>query len=806
MSYFKVIEAEATTNFALNPAWRLDANYAAEAGTTVSQSATYSKYGAYSLRVQCNANDEGAEITLSALANAIHRVTMRIAGTLPAAWDWSLDDAAWTVPTLVEAIDATWDLYECNFTAAQANASVKLSVHQNGAGAGDFYIDGVQVEAKDGYYTTFCDGEQEGCEWIGPANASRSSRSAASLAGGRIRDLEDDYDLYIERMVSVGAGPISLSTDSYAVLPGGYVSSEKDGIREFVLAGKIWDTSLSSLHSGRQDLAKVLRPNVPGNQAITLRYTGSAAQKEIRAYYTDGLGGDIQAVKTQINAYENVNVRFVAVDPYWYEIGESAEILDDEDTIAIKAVMARLKSTGQWDNLGMTNPVDGAGPTLVIVYNPVDGRYYLGGEWTGWDSVVDSDYIVAYNPNTDAWEPLPAANNPNATVRAIAVAPNGDVYIGGDFTNVGDGDGDYVAYYDISGDVWASVEPDGVGDVYALAFDGSGNLYIGGDFTLWDGDGDQDRITMWDGAAYNAVGAGLNGAVYALAYNKVDDLMYIGGAFTADQAAGALVRVCSYNGTAFAQVNGATGISAGTVWTLGISSGGIVYIAGDFTNEGDSNGDYIVSWDGQAFSSLGPGLDGIVYGMTIAPNGDVWVAGVLTYRMKMWNGASWTYPDANPTAVNHWCITTGPQDPVVKSNYDVWIAPAISGNVDIAGITTITNTGTAESFPKITFEATLGGLVARLFSVRNETTGRVLNFSYLFVDGEKLTVDLSPTEKKITSSFFGAVPDAIFANSDFALFSLVPGANDITCFINQTGGGGIVAVTCTYRTAYNGLD
>jgi len=136
----------------------------------------------------------------------------------------------------------------------------------------------------------------------------------------------------------------------------------------------------------------------------------------------------------------------------------------------------------------------------------------------------------------------------------------------------------------------------------------------------------------------------------------------------------------------------------------------------------------------------------------------------------------------------------------------VFIAPAINGNVDIAGLVTITNAGSAESFPKITFEANLGGNVARLFSVRNETTGKTLNFSYLFVDGEKLTIDLSPSEKKITSSFFGASPDVIFANSDFASFSLIPGENKITCFISQTGGGGIITVGCTYRTAYNGLD
>jgi len=277
-------------------------------------------------------------------------------------------------------------------------------------------------------------------------------------------------------------------------------------------------------------------------------------------------------------------------------------------------------------------------------------------------------------------------------------------------------------------------------------------------------------------------------------------------AFTADQAAGALPRICTYDGTAFAQVNGATGISAGEVRALTISSGGIVYLAGTFTNQGDSNGDYVVSWDGQAFSSLGEGLDGAVYGMTIAPDGDVWIAGILTYGIRMWNGASWVYPDEDATGVNHWGMAAGPSDPVVRGNYDLWISPAISDDVNIAGITTITNSGTAESFPKIIFEVILTGDTVVLLSIRNETTGKELHFYYSFVDREKLTIDLSLSEKKIVSSFFGAVPGAILANSDFASFSLVPGENKITCFVDQTGFASTVTAKCIYRTAYNGLD
>jgi len=165
---------------------------------------------------------------------------MRVAGTLPYSWDWSLDRVNFTLPEDTQSLDRTWKIYEADFPASQANGATMLTIYQDGAGSGNYYIDGIQVEAKDGYKTTYCDGEEEGCEWNGEENASTSSRSVMSLAGGRIRNFETDYGFYVERMVSIGAGPVGFSTDGYATLPGGFVSNDKDEIREFVFAGKMW--------------------------------------------------------------------------------------------------------------------------------------------------------------------------------------------------------------------------------------------------------------------------------------------------------------------------------------------------------------------------------------------------------------------------------------------------------------------------------------------------------------------------------------------------------------------------------------
>lgn len=83
MSDWKVIAAETTTNYVLNPSAETAGNFAAEAGTTVTRVTTYQHYGLYSYRVETNANNEGIQFTLSALTNAIHYVTVRVRGTLP---------------------------------------------------------------------------------------------------------------------------------------------------------------------------------------------------------------------------------------------------------------------------------------------------------------------------------------------------------------------------------------------------------------------------------------------------------------------------------------------------------------------------------------------------------------------------------------------------------------------------------------------------------------------------------------------------------------------------------------------------
>ena len=815
MGSWSVVVPSGTTNKTLNSSAETTGNFAAAGGATVTRVTTYSWRGSCSYRVQTAADNQGAEFTLSALANAIHYVTLRVYGTLPAAWDWSLDNATYTAPTLVETYGDGWRLYGLQFSAAQANASIKLYVDQSGAGAGDFYMDAIQVEEKS-YWTYYADGDQKGCEWNGTAHASTSSRSALSRAGGRVYDLKTDYNFGVVDAIGVGMPPQTNSVDGYAILPGGQLNSIKVQPRVFTLIGIIKGTGADcDLNEARQDLLAILAhdaypKDADGWQPVVIRYTGADVVKEISAHYEGGLEA---AIRLENRIHEKVSIRFIAPDPDWYGIAEASHVLDTNDTATFRYAAGRLKSTGQWDDLGLTaNPTTG-GEIRAIAVAP-DGSVYFGGTFTGMNGVAGRDYVARYVPSTDTWNTVGAGGSVNNSVYAIAIAPNGDVYVGGNFTNLGGANGDYVAYWDVSASTWSPVAAGGIAIVYALAFGLDGTLFIGGSFLNWAGIANADYIALWNGAAYAALGTGMNNSTYALTIGP-DGTLYAGGNFTT--AGGIAVGyLAQWDDTTWTALNGPT-LNA-TVWGLAISIDGLLYVRGTFTNVGgDANADRMVVWNGTAYSAMGLGVEapGLLppSSLTVGPDGMVYIGGhiteagilAVTDKVAKWNGSMWAYLDVHlPGVTGVGAVAVGSADPVVKSNYDWWVGFDTTGAAAFAGDSAATNGGTASAFPKFIISRS-GGTSAELKEIRNETLGLELLFDYDLLDGETLTIDLTPTAKSIVSNFFGPRPDAILANSDFGEWTLQSGSNDVTCFVNVAGAPTVTAFV-TYRDSYKSFD
>ena len=811
MGDWKVIVPESTVNKVLNPSAESTGSYGPIGGATVSRPTTYSAFGLRSYRLETTGDNQGMTGTLETLGSTGTYATMRVRGALPDGWDWSLDNVNYTDPTLLESIDPYWSLYGALFPAVQANGSTALWILQNGAGAGDFYIDGLQVEQKD-HWTTYCDGTQKGCEWRTIEQASASLRSAQSRAGGRVYDLQDDYSLDIGGMMGVGTPPQSVRVDEYTILPGGELSGIKVHPRPFTLTGVIRGSSFSDLHSKRQTLISILAPNSypeedDAPQPVRLRYTGSAVQKQIAAHYEGGLE---TAMRAEDPCYwERVSIRFLADDPFWYEIIESAQLLDTSDQGQIQHIAGRLRSTGQWDLMG--SPRSFSVTNWDVWAMAEDETYlYIGGNFDNWGGLGE-DHLARYNKITKVWDT--ALGTASATgVRGLAIAPDGRLYACGTFHTIGGVAAERVAVWD--GTTWAplGLGMDDTTEGVCIGLDGC--VYFAGYFHNAGGN-PASHVAKWNPttSAWSALGAGVDD--YALICTTAPDgEIYFGGKFLNAGGIGAN-RIAKWNPATSTWSALGTGTS-NIVWAIQITPDGIVFVGGTFTTAGGVTVNGIARWDGREWNSLGVGVNGNVFGISLAKDGMLFAGGDFTQaggislcnRIAKWNGSTWSHLDFNLDGTQECMCLLASQylDPVTGA-YDLWVTFSISAilfNFYYNGLATINNDGTERAYPRIIVERN-GGTSALLKEIRNETLDQELLFDYSLLDGETLTIDLEFTKRSVISNFFGSRFDAILANSDIGTFVLRSGSNNISSFVDIVGDP-TVLVYMLWKDTYKSFD
>jgi len=112
-----------------------------------------------------------------------------------------------------------------------------------------------------------------------------------------------------------------------------------------------------------------------------------------------------------------------------------------------------------------------------------------------------------------------------------------------------------------------------------------------------------------------------------------------------------------------------------------------------------------------------------------------------------------------------------------------------SGTATAAGVTTVSNAGSAEAHPVIEFTGP-GALVQLV----NYTTGDRLWFNLTLLAGEVATLDLTPGAISFRSNFRGNVIGTILPGSSLATWKLAPGLNALSCFVTGTSGATEVAM------------
>ena len=244
----------------------------------------------------------------------------------------------------------------------------------------------------------------------------------------------------------------------------------------------------------------------------------------------------------------------------------------------------------------------------------------MGGRFTQAGGTPASN-VAKWNGTT--WSAL--GTGVNKDVYALAVSGS-DVYVGGDFRTAGGVSANSLAKW--NGTAWSALGTGFGGSlvdyVEVLAVSGT-DVYVGGYFSQAGG-ASVSNVAKWDGTAWSALGAGISSpvgsnfapAVSALVISGSD--VYVGGTFT---LAGGLPvnNIAKWDGAAWNALG--AGVS-NSVTALAIS-GNDVYAgsAGPFIGR-------VFKWDGTSWSTLGTSLNNIVSALAVAPGNKLYAGGMFT--------------------------------------------------------------------------------------------------------------------------------------------------------------------------------
>ena len=803
MSYYKIIIPTAATNLCTNTSFEVSTAGWSIAGTnTLAQASTESWTGNYS--ALCTYQDSTSlaifNITLPT-TTASYKLHGRI--NVPAAWDGGniyltaadMSGASTTgVNIYTDGTDSKdeWLYIETTLTvAADAVGSVRLLTSSAPTAGRGVYLDAVNI-TEGATVTTHIDGGQPGCYWTGAEHLSTSTREVTSRAGGEVKDLQDDYSVYIERAIGLGTPPLGQVMVDRAQLPGKEHQRVKVAERYFSLVHSFLGSSVTNLHALRQALLDVIKPDaVPGNQPVVFEYQGAAVPKRIHARYAAGMELTLQGDR---GFSENIGLQFVMSEPFMYGLGEEKVNLAPTSG-TVRLVTARQRGT--WNVLGPPSATTASYTGVQDILVEHDKSVYVCGEWTDFDDIAEADYIVHWDG--EVWEALGTVTSGSASISSIndmSRAADGTVYAVGNFTSLAGLSGaDYLAQWE-GGASWAIVEPDitstaSVSNILAAQVDAVGGLYVGGTFTTAGGVSGADNIAYWDGAVWSALTTGTNTTVNDIAITK-GGVVLVGGAFTT--AGGTAVNYfAGYSDGAWSGYN--SGFNAAVIAVLAAPDGRI-FAGGSFTQSaGGDTLNRIAEWNGAAWEPLGTGVNGVVYSLSMDSDGLLWVGGAFTQagslttadRLAIWDGSAWRHPPIDlPGSPSVRALATANSD-------DVWIGFDSTGTAYFSQPTAATNTGTRTAYPIITIKRSGGSSTLTLEEIVNVTTGRRLLFDLDLQDGEEITIDLRPGQRSMTSNFNAGINTSIkqsnwrlLPGSDVTSFNLLPGSNSLAVYTSPS--------------------
>lgn len=761
MGWFSVVIPEETQNIITNPSIEYAiTGYSSIAGSTLSQTITYARRGIRSLKVTTVAGNDGVVNTVSSnlVANTDYCWSFDLLAPLGQVVRAYVTDGSstWSRQKLVQG-DGKWHRHNLTFRYVSGNVALNLMTPYK---TFSFYTDGWQLENKP-YPTTYTDGDitgyvvnQNAFFWEGAPHSSTSRRIAGTAAGGREYKL---IDLGFHLLSFVGTGLPQVENVATDLWQGGaYYQRTINKTRSLTLVGAITGNNVADLNSIRAILGNAFyNRNLDLDQPVLLKYYPSTGDDidsiEIPAFYESGLEGSVD------NKYqERLAISFIQYQPYLYADSSNAKGISFATPLKGN-LFYRRKKDGTWTTF-VTDSL--AYQTTAVYADKAHGIVYLTGSFQDLNGVTNATIIAKYSNGVIS--ALGTGLNVGSTVYDAFVAPNGDLYIAGNFTSAGGvAKTKWLARWSYSLNAWQSLYSgaDPVGTTLrSIVVDSVGNIFVSGDITAISGVAAADIAWRTVGGTWSAIGSGINNTGFDLVVDS-NDRVYVAGTFTAANgvSTGNIARISSDRSTFELLVSGVapSGVSGTIVMAVGIDRS--IYIGSDAAINFGSFSSILARYNGTGYYPLQGNIDSAldIGFLTTTTNGTLvvggfnfWLAGVgattsgiLFYRNGKW--LPWeterNFPPANTTPTS-W-VQTGATSEIFISSYDFQYHV-------LAGNTTVNNPYAKTR--KVTLVMT-GPMVVN--SITNNTTGDTIYFNNMKIyTGETVIFKTTGTGWSISSS------------------------------------------------------
>ncbi len=301
------------------------------------------------------------------------------------------------------------------------------------------------------------------------------------------------------------------------------------------------------------------------------------------------------------------------------------------------------------------NTFTGLGSTVAT-----DGDVTLAVELSGGDMVVAGTFtrIGGVNApglarwNGTSWAPV--GGRIEGEILDIAEMPNGDLVVCGEFAKADQAFVTNIARW--NGVAWSSMgwtDP-GFGaprTIRALAVMPNGDLMIGGDFSPWSGLGGPRYVARYDGAKWLIVGLASSHAVRDMVVLPNGDLVVCGEFVAVEQPwlyvpGVPALRVARWDGSHWLPMGGGMNSRVDRVF---LDARGDLIATGTFTQADGKPANGIARWDGASWSGIGA-VAGWAASPMVAPLPDGDLVRIMGFPspLERWDGATWTAFDANP--------------------------------------------------------------------------------------------------------------------------------------------------------------